>query len=120
LPGHSCATSMAGRSPRAERCLDEVFPGDRARYWRRVHGRVVEKGLPAHGVVRGPAKGREHVVLFWLRLPLSEDGDRVDRILCHDVAGPSEIDVRLASFTLYHCPPVQAQPVASSQRVRYG
>jgi hypothetical protein len=102
------------------RCLDEVFSGDRARYWRRVHGRVVEKGLPAHGVVRGPAKGREHVVLFWLRLPLSEDGGRVDRILCHDVAGPSEIGDVAASFTLYHYPPVQAQPVPVSQRVRYG
>jgi hypothetical protein len=27
-------------------------------------------------------------VLFWLRLPLSEDGKRVDRILCYDVAAP--------------------------------
>jgi len=24
-------------------------------------------------------------VLFWLRLPLSEDGERVSKILCHDV-----------------------------------
>ncbi len=46
-------------------------------------------GIPLHGVVRGPAKGRDHIVLFWLRLPLSEDGGRVDRILCYDVAGPT-------------------------------
>jgi len=25
------------------------------------------------------------VVLFWLRLPLSGDGERVSKILCHDV-----------------------------------
>jgi hypothetical protein len=67
----------------------EVFAGQQAEYWRRVHDRVIGRGLPLHGVVRGPAEGRDHVVLFWLRLPLSEDGGRVDRILCYDVAGPS-------------------------------
>jgi hypothetical protein len=67
----------------------EVFAGEQADYWRRVHARVQERGLPLHGVVRGPAKGRDHVVLFWLRLPLSEDGASVDRILCYDVAGPA-------------------------------
>jgi hypothetical protein len=67
---------------------DDVFSGDAASYWRRVHDRVVDMGVPLHGVVRGPAQGRDHVVLFWLRLPLSEDGDRVDRILCYDAAAP--------------------------------
>jgi hypothetical protein len=37
------------------------------------------------GAVKGPVAGRDHVVLFWLRLPLSEDGERVSKILCHDV-----------------------------------
>jgi hypothetical protein len=68
---------------------DQVFSGDAAPYWRRVHDRVVEMGVPLHGVVRGPAQGRDHVVLFWLRLPLSEDGGRVDRLLCYDMAGPA-------------------------------
>jgi hypothetical protein len=55
-----------------------------------VHARVVEEGRPLSGVVRGPARGREHIVLFWLRLPLAEDGALVDRILCCDMAGPGE------------------------------
>jgi hypothetical protein len=67
----------------------EVFSGRQAAYWGRVHDRVAGRGLPLSGVVRGPAEGRDHVVLFWLRLPLSEDGGQVDRILCYDVAGPS-------------------------------
>jgi hypothetical protein len=67
---------------------EEIFSGESALYWRRIHGRVVERSVPLHGVVRGPAKGRDHVVLFWLRLPLSEDGGQVDRILCYDAAGP--------------------------------
>jgi hypothetical protein len=100
--------------------LGEVFAGDSAAYWRRVHFKVAERGLPAHGVVRGPAEGRDHVVLFWLRLPLSEDGGRVDRILCHDVAGPSEAGQAPSDFTLYHYPRVEPQPAPPPPRVRYG
>ena len=100
--------------------IDEVFSGDRATYWRRIHRWVTEKGFPAHGVVRGPTQGRDHVVLFWLRLPLSEDGGQVDRILCHDVAGPSEADDIPAEFTLYQYPRVEPQPVPLSRRVQYG
>jgi len=96
----------------------EVFCGDCAAYWRRIHERVVETGLPLHGVVRGPAKGRDHVVLFWLRLPLSEDGGRVDRILCHDMAGPSERDTSRAECPLPHHPRIQARPRALARRLQ--
>jgi len=99
--------------------IDEVFSGECAGYWRRIYTRVAETGVPAHGVVRGPAEGRDHVVLFWLRLPLSEDGGRVDRILCHDVAGPSETDVA-TEFTLCHYPRLQPQPLPLSRGVQYG
>lgn len=69
--------------------LDDVFSGETQDYWRRVHSRVVETGFPLAGAVRGPAEGRDHIVLFWLRLPLSEDGEKVDRILCHDAGVPA-------------------------------
>ncbi len=69
--------------------LGEVFAGETASYWRRVHSRVVETGFPLAGVVRGPAAGRDHILLYWLRLPLSEDGETVDRILCHDAGVPA-------------------------------
>lgn len=99
---------------------DEVFSGDSAEYWHRIHARVMEKGLPLHGVVRGPAKGRDHVVLFWLRLPLSEDGGRVDRILCHDVAGPTESDRTHVEPTLLCYPRLQPQPGSLPRRVQFG
>jgi hypothetical protein len=70
--------------------VDRVFAGARSDYWQRVHGQVVAQGRPVSGVVRGPAEGRDHVLLFWMRLPLSQDGNRVDRILCYDTAGPIE------------------------------
>ncbi len=68
--------------------IDELCSGDCSDYWLRVHARVAEDGQPLSGVIRGPAHNREHVVLFWLRLPLAEDGAAVDRILCCDMAGP--------------------------------
>jgi hypothetical protein len=100
--------------------VDEVFTGASADYWRRIHARVVENGLPLHGVVRGPAQGRDHVVLFWLRLPLSEDGGRVDRILCHDMAGPTESDRAQPGLTFLRYPHLQPQLGSRPRRVQCG
>lgn len=72
--------------------VDELFAGEIASYWSRVHERVVETGFPLAGAVRGPAEGRDHIVLFWLRLPLSENGGSVDRILCHDAGVPTSCE----------------------------
>jgi hypothetical protein len=98
----------------------EVFSGEASEYWRRVHGRVVARGLPLHGVVRGPAQDRDHVVLFWLRLPLSEDGGQVDRILCYDVAGPTE-SRRAPAERPHPCyPRHQSQVRPAPRRVQFG
>ena len=70
--------------------IDRVFAGACMDYWHQVHNRVAEGGVPLHGVVRGPVQGRDHILLFWLRLPLSQDGTHVDRILCYDAAAPIE------------------------------
>jgi hypothetical protein len=98
----------------------EVFSGECAAYWHRIHDRVMTEALPLQGVVRGPVKGRDHIVLFWLRLPLSEDGRRVDRILCYDEAGPTESVRVFAGRTLVRYPRLQAQPRAMSRRVQFG
>ena len=82
------------------RRLEEVFSGDCAAYWHGIHSRVAAEAMPAQGVVRGPAQGREHILLFWLRLPLSDDGVHVDRILCHDVAGQGSGAQAPADLTL--------------------
>ena len=58
--------------------IDRVFAGACMDYWHQVHTRVAEGGVPLHGVVRGPVQGRDHILLFWLRLPLSQDGTHVD------------------------------------------
>ena len=78
--------------------MSEVFSGRYATPWHQIHTRIASEAASAQGIVHGPSKGREHVVLLWLRLPLSDNGTHVDRILCHDVAvsrdsleAPSEV-----------------------------
>jgi hypothetical protein len=100
--------------------VDQIFSGPAADYWRRVHASVVERGLPCQGVVRGPMQGRDHVVLFWLRLPLSEGGGRVDRILTHDMAAPIENERVRSEPSVLRYPAIQPQLRALPRRVQYG
>lgn len=96
----------------------DVFSGEQADYWRRIHASLVAKCSPLTGVVRGPAKGRDHIVLFWLRLPLSDDGGRVDRILCYDVAGPSASEAAQPEQALFCYSRIPSRPLA--RRVQFG
>jgi hypothetical protein len=96
----------------------EVFTGEQAGYWHRIHSRLAAKGSPLSGVVRGPAKGRDHILLFWLRLPLSEEGGRVDRILCYDVAAPCASEPVQPERAPFCYPRVQPRPLA--RRVQFG
>jgi len=96
--------------------VERVFAGPRSDYWQRAHGRVIGQGLPLSGVVRGPAEGRDHVLMFWLRLPLSQDGTKVDRILCYDIAGANEGAVEEAEPLLRPHP--LRQPMAWPQQRR--
>ena len=98
----------------------EVFAGESEDYWRRIHDRVVETRRPLNGVVRGPAKGRDHIVLFWLRLPLSEDGGQVDRILCYDLAGPAERGQTAPERALIFKPRLQPKVKPLSRRAHAG
>jgi hypothetical protein len=66
--------------------LGEISWGERAGYWCGVYSRLVESRTPMHGVVRGPIADRDHVTMFWLRLPLSDNGERVNKVLCYDTA----------------------------------
>lgn len=71
------------------RYLDELDWGDKRDYWLSAYGRVAQNGRPAQGIVRGPRQSKDHIVQFWLRLPLSHDGTSVGMILCYDAFIPS-------------------------------
>lgn len=81
--------------------MSEVFCGPSASPWHSIHLRIATQALPAQGVLRGPAEGRDHIILVWMRLPLSDDGVRVDRILCHDVAVGAADARDVSDFTAF-------------------
>lgn len=70
------------------KCIFDLDFKDKTSYWRAAYSRVIEDGVPMQGAVRGPVAARDHLVLFWLRLPLGEVGGPVDRILGYDAAVP--------------------------------
>ena len=69
--------------------LDELDWGDKRDYWLAAYHRIASEGKPAQGAVRGPRTQKEHLVQFWLRLPLAVECDRVGMILCHDAFVPA-------------------------------
>lgn len=69
----------------------ELEFGEKRAYWQAAYRRVMEERAPMQGAIKGPVAQRDHVVLFWLRLPLSGDGEKVNKILCYDTALPVSI-----------------------------
>lgn len=100
--------------------VERVFAGAHSDYWRRVHSRVIDLGMPLSGVARGPSEGRDHVLMFWLRLPLSQDGNQVDRILCYDTAGALEGAAPGLEPVIRPCPPRQTTIWSQARRAHCG
>ena len=58
-------------------------------YWLSVYEKVIGEQTPMQGAVRGPVSGRDHLVLIWMRLPLSGLSSFVERVLGYDAALPA-------------------------------
>ncbi|MDX2265328.1 MAG: PAS domain-containing protein [Hyphomicrobiales bacterium] len=71
--------------------------GDKRDYWATAYAKVVTEKTPMQGALKGPIAQREHIVLFWLRLPLSDDGEAVDTILGYDIAMPVSVAMEAQS-----------------------
>ena len=76
--------------------VEDLDWGDKSAYWMSAYRRVSKSARPAQGVVRTPLKDKDHLVQFWLRLPLSTDGEAVSMILAHDAFVPVSKAVRLS------------------------
>ena len=81
------------------RHVDELPIGCRADYWARVLALVVDHARPYHGVTKPNTPIGSHMAQFWLRLPLSDDGERVQTILGYDHIAPLEQVVAPLSAT---------------------
>lgn len=69
--------------------LEDLDLGASRDYWQAAYSRIVEDGKPAQGVIRGPCLHQEHLVQFWLRLPLSANGRKASMILSYDAFLPA-------------------------------
>ncbi len=65
-------------------CLCDLEWADKHDYWMAAFERTIKKGVPTQGIVRGPRVHKEHLVQYWLRLPLRTTGSGVGMVLCYD------------------------------------
>lgn len=65
--------------------VSELDLGDKREYWLTTYRYMIEEGEPTQGVIRGPRVNKEHLVQYWLKLPLCRpDGTGIGMILCLD------------------------------------
>ena len=68
--------------------IEDLDWDDKRPYWLEAYRRTVEQKLPTQGVIRGPRKSKDHVVQYWLRLPLRLQSQDVRIVLCYDYFAP--------------------------------
>ncbi len=59
--------------------------GDNHEYWQRNYSLIAEEMQPAAGMLKAPSNDREHLVQFWMRLPLAGGEGRPDMLLGLDL-----------------------------------
>jgi hypothetical protein len=64
--------------------VDDLDWGEKRDYWMAAFDRAVTEGKPAQGVIRGPRLHKEHLVQYWLKLPLATSAQGVGMLLCFD------------------------------------
>jgi hypothetical protein len=59
--------------------------GDKREYWLASYRRAIESALPTQGILKAPRNHKEHLVQYWLKLPLADSsGTKVAMLLCYD------------------------------------
>jgi hypothetical protein len=71
--------------------IESLDWGDKRDYWLAAFRRTVEQGQPTQGVLKGPRVQKEHMVQYWLRLPLSRHGARAEMVLGYDYFVPATV-----------------------------
>ena len=80
--------------------LQNMEWGNKRDYWHAAYQRTIDKAVPTQGVLRGPMIDKEHVVQYWLKLPLRTLSEKVGMVLCFDYFVPASeigLDGRLAT-----------------------
>ncbi len=70
--------------------IESLEWGNKRDYWMAAYRRTVEQCEPTQGVLKGPRIHKEHMVQYWLRLPICRAGSaKPDMILGHDYFMPA-------------------------------
>ncbi len=69
--------------------IEELEAEAQPHYWAEIYTQLAETLSPAQGVVRAPAAGHDHLVQFWLRLPLGASGTKLEMVLGLDLFVPA-------------------------------
>jgi hypothetical protein len=64
--------------------IGQLFVGDRQDYWMTAFRHTIMNRRPTQGVVRGPHCAKDHLVHYWLKLPLATGQQNVGMVLCLD------------------------------------
>jgi len=65
--------------------LEALDFGEKRDYWLAAYRRTADERMPTQGILKGPRRNKDHLVQYWLRLPLGADGSgRAEMILGHD------------------------------------
>jgi hypothetical protein len=65
--------------------IEELDLGPKRDYWMAAYRHTAVEGKPTQGIVRGPRVNKEHLVQYWIRLPLAANGgDGIGMLLCLD------------------------------------
>lgn len=65
--------------------LADLDLGAKRDYWMAAYRHTAVDGKPSQGIVRGPRVNKEHLVQYWIRLPLaSASGNGINMLLCLD------------------------------------
>ncbi len=78
----------------------ELPPTNKREYWMAAYHRVIRDALPTQGVVRGPMVNKEHVVQYWMKLPLRTATNSVGMVLCYDHFVPASELVQEDDFRI--------------------
>jgi hypothetical protein len=65
--------------------IEDLDLGPKRDYWMAAYRHTAVDGKPTQGIVRGPRVNKEHLVQYWIRLPLAaKNGDGIGMVLCLD------------------------------------
>lgn len=65
--------------------IEDLDLGAKRDYWMTAYRHTALDGKPTQGIVRGPRVNKEHLVQYWIRLPLAaRDGIGIGMVLCLD------------------------------------